>query len=319
MHYNQLTDKNGKRGECVGSNSVPDNELHLTSMPGNLPDLEAFHRVTNTIARQEYHCHDFYEIYIHLGGGHYFGLDNNMYLLEPDQLFIIPPFCMHGLSSVGEMRDYNRAYVNIPSATLKRLGCGQIDLDRFFRSYTSHGQNRFQLTREQAEKCITLVDELQENQEAVNEMRRFQNSVTLINLLSIICDILYRSPALTGTVISNSIMQDVLTYINSNYTQSVKIDELSHRFGVSTSYLSHEFTKYTSRSVYDYILYRRVMLAKEMIASDMSLNTIAYQCGFNDYSNFLRMFTKIVGASPSRYRAQLKQLKLTGSKRSRDE
>lgn len=105
----------------------------------------------------------------------------------------------------------------------------------------------------------------------------------------------------------------MLTYINSNYTQPVKIDELSHRFGVSTSYLSHEFTKYTNRSVYDYILYRRVMLAKEMISQDMSLNQIAYQCGFNDYSNFLRMFSKIVGISPSRYRAQIRQMQLSNN------
>ncbi len=38
-----------------------------------------------------------------------------------------------------------------------------------------------------------------------------------------------------------------------------------------------------------------------------SLNTIAYQCGFNDYSNFLRSFTRIAGVSPSRYRKQLRQ------------
>jgi AraC-like DNA-binding protein len=37
-----------------------------------------------------------------------------------------------------------------------------------------------------------------------------------------------------------------------------------------------------------------------------SLNDIAYQCGFNDYSNFLRSFGKIVGMSPSQYRKRLK-------------
>ena len=44
------------------------------------------------------------------------------------------------------------------------------------------------------------------------------------------------------------------------------------------------------------------MLAREMITTSASLNTIAYVCGFNDYSNFLRTFNRIVGMSPREYR-----------------
>ena len=117
--------------------------------------------------------------------------------------------------------------------------------------------------------------------------------------------IIANSEALTGTVVSNNIMQKVLTYINSNYTQPLKIADVAKRFNVSVSYLSHEFVKYINRSVYDYVLYRRVMLAKELISTDISLNNIAYQCGFNDYSNFLRMFHKVVGISPNQYRKQI--------------
>ena len=49
------------------------------------------------------------------------------------------------------------------------------------------------------------------------------------------------------------------------------------------------------------------MLARQQIMGTASLNDIAYQCGFNDYSNFLRSFTKVIGMSPSRYRKQLRQ------------
>ena len=55
------------------------------------------------------------------------------------------------------------------------------------------------------------------------------------------------------------------------------------------------------------MLYRRVMLARQQMLGDASLNDIAYQCGFNDYSNFLRSFTKIIGVSPSKYRKELRQ------------
>ena len=66
---------------------------------------EAFYSRSERKEITEYHCHDFYEFYMHVHGGQYFGLDNSLYLLKPYQIFIIPPFSMHGLSSVTERND----------------------------------------------------------------------------------------------------------------------------------------------------------------------------------------------------------------------
>lgn len=297
-----------KEGDFVQNNERLDNSIPLTTMPDIYRGFEAFYSIDDKMESWEFHCHDFYEIYIYINGGQYFGLDNNMYLLEPNQFFIIPPFCMHGLSSAGELKGYERAYLNLSLETLDVLGCGQIDLDQFFRSYTSRGFNRFQFTREETKECLLLIRTLQQMQKATGAMDRFQSYSLVQRIVSRICAIINHSEPLTSTVISNSIMQKVLTYINSNYTQPIKISNLAKQFNVSASYLSHEFVKYTNRSVYDYVLYRRVMLAKEMIGTDASLNAIAYQCGFNDYSNFLRMFHRLVGVSPNQYRKQLNSI-----------
>ena len=283
-----------------------ENAIPLTTMPEIHNGFEAFYSCSKKMEAWEFHCHDFYEFYIHLNHGQYFAVDNDMYQLEPDQIFILPPFCMHGLSGLGVMNDYERAYVNITLDALRLLGCEQIDLDRFFRSHTSRGMNCFHLTRKQAKTLVGWVRELQENQNASRNLVRLRNYAVLLNFLTTICDIVGRSEAQTETVMPNSIMQKVLIYINSNYTQPMKIADIARRFNISVSYLSHEFARYTNRSIYEYILYRRVMLAKEMMHTEVSLNSIAYQCGFNDYSNFLRMFSKIVGLSPRQYRTQLR-------------
>ncbi len=271
---------------------------------------EAFYSYSEEKEIPEYHCHDFYEFYLHIHGGQYFGVDNSLYLLKPNQLFIIPPFSMHGLSSSsGMLRSYERAYLNLSPEMLKTLGCGQIDLDGFFRNYTSRGQMTFQLLPGDAEKCLNQLRRLQAAASSEEPLERFTCCALLMDFLNTMCRGIRQSQAVTGSVISNSIIQDVLTYINSNYTQSLKIDQLAKQFGISVSYLSHEFAKFTNRSVYDYILYRRVMLARQMMQTDASLNAIAYQCGFNDYSNFLRMFNKLVGTSPSQFRKQMRQLR----------
>ncbi len=91
------------------------------------------------------------------------------------------------------------------------------------------------------------------------------------------------------------------------FMQPMKVEPLARHFGVSVSYLEHEFKKYTNRSVYDYILYRRVMLAKKLIPGCSSLNAISEQCGFENYSNFMRLFYKYVGTSPNAYKKSMKQ------------
>ena len=287
---------------------MTENAASLTTMQNGGLGYEAKYNYTDRLRKSEYHCHDFYEFYIHLRGGQYFGLDDNLYLLQPNQLFIVPPFSMHGLSCEDEMRGYERAYLNLSPELMKILGFEQIDLDQFFRSYTSRGQNTFQLSARDAEQCIAWVRQLEAGRSSDSALDNYGNYCILVNFLNVVCKTVHQSQAITGNVISNNIIQNVLTYINSHYTQPLKMDQLAKQFGISISYLSHEFTKFTNRSVSEYILYRRVMLAKQMIQTDLTLNTIAYQCGFNDYSNFLRMFNKLVGVSPSQYRKQLKPL-----------
>ena len=121
-------------------------------------------------------------------------------------------------------------------------------------------------------------------------------------VLNIICQVLHRAQDTIEPIVVNEVMQEILSYVNQHFTTPIKLDALARNFGVSVSFLSHEFVKYTGRSVYDYVLYRRILLAKELISSAIPLNEVAFQCGFNDYSSFLRSFTKMAGMSPSAYR-----------------
>ena len=129
----------------------------------------------------------------------------------------------------------------------------------------------------------------------------------MISLLNVVCKTMRLADPVEGEVFGSSSIQEILDYINNHYTQPIRMENLARSFGVSVSWLSHEFARFTNRSVYDYVLYRRVMLARQQMLGTASLNDIAYQCGFNDYSNFLRSFTRIVGMSPSQYRKQLRQ------------
>ena len=275
---------------------------------------EAHHVFSESFEVTQFHCHDYFEFYIHIRGGEYMGVDNQLYLLKPNQVFILPPFSMHGLSCTHEMRNYERAYLNLSPEVLRVLGCGQIDLEQFFRSQSSEGVCTYQLADPDAEQFVAWIQKIRNNQtnpDTSNDaFRRFQNYSLMMASLSLLCRTIRKTAPVESEPFGNSIIQEILSYINNHYTQPIRIENLARSFGVSVSWLSHEFVRFTNRSVYDYVLYRRVMLSRQQMMGSASLNEIAYQCGFNDYSNFLRSFGKIVGMSPSQYRKQLKQYRM---------
>lgn len=272
------------------------------SMAPDRHDYEACYRLDEQWELYALHCHDFYELYIHFSGARFYCVDNNVYPLESCQLMVIPPFCMHGLIGESAPEHYERAFLYITPAMLRSCGGGYIDLERFFHKYHTANQFHFMLSPEDAQTCKALIQEVCADQRTASTVGRFANYTKVQYFLQIICRAMKNTQEVAAPVVLNEAMHEILSYINDHFTQPLKLDALARQFGVSISFLSHEFVKYTGRSVYDYVLYRRVLLAKAMMTTDHSLNEVAYQCGFNDYSSFLRIFRKMVGMSPSAYR-----------------
>ena len=289
--------------------STPDVETRsaYSAMGNNRHDYEACTAYHDEWGLYGLHCHDFYEFYIHLQGARHYCIDNNVYPIAADHLMVIPPFRMHGLIGEQVLQQYARCFLYISPSMLKSCGGGQIDLEALISQNTQSGAFHFRMTPEEAQQCHQLLTDLQQTQDATAPIARFSNYSKLVQFLQIICQVMSRSSETLTPIVVNEAMQEVLAYINKHYTSTVKLETLARQFGVSVSFLSHEFVKYTGRSVYDYVLYRRVLQAKELISTSMPLNEVAYQCGFNDYSSFLRAFTKMAGMSPSAYRKSTRQ------------
>ena len=272
------------------------------SMASDRTDYDACYAYHDEWMLPTLHCHDFYELYIHFGGAKFYCIDNNVYPIEPFQLLVVPPFCMHGLMGDSVPRQYERAFLYITPATLRHCGSGVIDLEGFFNQYMKNGHHHFLLCEEDALTCKELIQDLQKNLRTPSPLGQFTNHTRLMQFLQIISTTMQTAQETVEPVVLNSAMHEILSYVNDHFTQPLKLETLARQFGVSTSFLSHEFVKYTGRSVYDYILYRRVLLAKAMMSTNQSLSEVAYLCGFNDYSSFLRIFRKMAGVSPSEYR-----------------
>lgn len=95
----------------------------------------------------------------------------------------------------------------------------------------------------------------------------------------------------------------VMDYINANLDKKIGVDVLCRVASVSRYYLCHLFKAKTGMTVSQYILHRRIELARKiLLTKDISVSEVAMECGFSSFSYFSRIFRETEGVSPMMYR-----------------
>jgi two-component system response regulator YesN len=94
-------------------------------------------------------------------------------------------------------------------------------------------------------------------------------------------------------------------FIAKNYRRDISVKEVADLVGLSPNYFSHLFKKTTGASFTEYVNAVRVAQARRLLAeSDLKIYEIAETVGYTDYKYFSAVFTKLAGASPTRYRPE---------------
>ncbi|HEY9543172.1 AraC family transcriptional regulator [Prevotella sp.] len=95
----------------------------------------------------------------------------------------------------------------------------------------------------------------------------------------------------------------VKNYINENFMHEIRLPILADMAGMSPSAFSRFFRLHTGRSLSDYIIDIRLGYASRMLVDTMkSVSEICFDCGFNNLSNFNRIFKKKKACSPTEFR-----------------
>ena len=95
----------------------------------------------------------------------------------------------------------------------------------------------------------------------------------------------------------------VKNYINENYMDELRLAQLAEIAGMSASAFSRFFKQHTGRNLSDYIIDIRLGYAtRKLVDTSRSISEISFECGFNNLSNFNRIFKKKKGCSPSEFR-----------------
>lgn len=102
----------------------------------------------------------------------------------------------------------------------------------------------------------------------------------------------------TGDVVLKARM-----YIDEHYCEPLRLEQLAGVVAVHPNYLSRLFTERTGKPLFRYINELRVERSKRQLRStDMKIYEIAYANGFDSPEYYCRIFKRVTGVSPNKYR-----------------
>lgn len=98
-------------------------------------------------------------------------------------------------------------------------------------------------------------------------------------------------------------LKRILAFIRENFDKDLTLDDMASAVDFSTKYFCSFFKNTTGKTPIEYLNdYRVERAARKLLGSDMPITQIAYTCGFNDLSYFIKTFKRIKGCTPKNYR-----------------
>lgn len=262
-------------------------------------DFEVFHYRDYKPTGVEMHHHDFYEVYLFLGGTVEYRVEGRVFHLEPGDLMLINPLELHQpiVDPTGEK--YDRIVLWINKDFLETLSAGGESLSRCFDPALSTHTNLLHPSPVQRSdlrlRLETLVRERYSRAYGSELCARgmLLQFMVLLNRMAISA-----SGAPEAAESTTSLSGQILAYISEHYDEDLSLETLAQRFYVSKFHLSHAFSRDVGVSIYHYITLKRLLIAKQMLLSGAAPGSVAGSCGFGDYANFYRAFKAQYGISP---------------------
>ncbi|MCR5526384.1 MAG: response regulator [Lachnospiraceae bacterium] len=98
----------------------------------------------------------------------------------------------------------------------------------------------------------------------------------------------------------------VIKRIRENFTKEINLTDLAEEFGMSAATLSTQLKEKLSMTFSSYVTSLRIQKAKELLKNQaVSIQEVAEMAGYTDYFYFTKVFKKVEGISPSKYRKEL--------------
>ncbi len=286
-----------KIDDCPIGNIRIEKELNKYSISVRIGEYYEFDysKISN-----EHHQHDCYELVLVLHGRGTFFYEGKDLLLKEGALFISEPDREHEIHiNKNDKMTLLYIFFKIKKKQKKRsLSYEERILDQFLIEHRNIVENQKQLF-----SYIVFFEEYINNRGSKHD---FWFLSSLEDFLFYCLELLGKQkPDHQGIENpSGDLFENALDYIDKNLSKKITADDISASIHTSKRNLYRMFNKHMNRSVNDYVNEKKISLAENYLKMNMSVTDSASLVGFDNLSQFNKLFHKYMEMSPREYKSR---------------
>jgi AraC-like DNA-binding protein len=271
-------------------------------------DFEFFHLKDKKNMQLEFHFHDFNKIIIFMSGKVTYLIEGKAYKLKPWDILLVNSNEIHQ-PLIDAEHTYERIVIWVNSLFLTKhnyLGCNLLTC---FQMASQEKMNLLRLNPDGfsgIKKILLQLDDACKSQEFGSQLLKNSLFLQFIVYLNRIF-LGHKADIQNPDIGYDETVGNLLQYINSNLCEDLSTDKVASVCHLSKYYLMRKFKQQTGYTIHNYILQKRLIAATALIKEGKSVTQVCLECGFGDYSNFIRSFKQVYGVSPKKHYKNLMQ------------
>lgn len=258
------------------------------------------HSTTHSPSTFDFHLHENFEIYFFISGNVNYFIEKRVYPLKYGDLLLINNHEIHR-PTFEKGKIYERIVFNFDQNLISKFNAPTFNLLNCFINRPIGEKNKITLSKPQLNEIIVLFkryEQLHTTQTTGNELLKLTCFLDILVLINKAFKNMenYELPFNTPAN-----LVPILEFIDSNLEGDLSLEFLENHFFIDRFHLSRMFKKHAGSTIHEYIIYKRISKAKQLLSDGFNVTEVCNMSGFNDYSNFIRMFKRTVGISPGKY------------------
>lgn len=266
-------------------------------------DFEVYRYRSTYMNEVALHHHDFYEIYLLLRGRVAYTVENHIYNMRPGDVMLVSPLELHQ-ARITDTEPYERIVLWVARPFLEQLSSARTSLTRCFDTSVPGHTNLLRLpgpTGAEMRRKLEHLGALHTRSDYGSDLLANSCLIQLLVELNQAAADHSNQQAQTPDCSSDRVVDAVLEYINAHYSEPLTLDDLAERFFISKYHLLRKFDAQVGTTVHRYILQKRLLIAKQLLAGGVAPSECCQYCGFGDYANFYRAFRAEYSTTPRQY------------------
>lgn len=259
---------------------------------------------TSTVAGNvEFHMHNPHEIYFLLDGHVQYFVENVCYTLSPGSLILFSTGEIHKAINMSK-EPFTRLVIHVNPDFVKQYCSPSTNLLSCFHRKPGVG-NLVSLEDSEQQELLTLASALKHHMTQPGSYGSDILAATYFFQILVLVNNAWKRSDSRAAAPTPHRVQAIMDYVDAHLTDSLTLDSIATALSLDKYYLSHLFKSETESSIFQYVLVRRVALAKQLLSQGHTVAEACHLAGFNDYSNFIRSFKQITGYTPGQFKKGL--------------